>query len=206
MSNFKKEVKCQNSWNKNDRAKKFLFNMSVEEFNLIVLDIQTYAAANNTAEIREEVLSLKPSNLAKAGGISEELIIKQLGPPPTLVQGSNQLGDPEDWMKDRTKLREGFIKKKIKYEEERDKLIGKILSDYVGFELIQAIKSNQKEFLDNTSRAISVAQFLSWLYAIIKNKIGLKGKKEEDDIRSLLTGGLTIKGCRGIRNYRARLE
>ena len=72
------------------------------------------------------------------------------------------------------KLREQYLKKKLKYQEERDKLIGKLLSDYVGFELIQAIKSNQKEFLDNTSRATSVAQFLSWLYSIIKIKMERK--------------------------------
>ena len=89
--------------------------MSIEEFNLIVLDIQTYATANNTAEIREEVLSLKPSNLAEMGGISEELIVKQLGPPPVLVEGMNQMVDPNDWIKDRSKLREGFMKKKLKY-------------------------------------------------------------------------------------------
>ena len=161
-------------------------------------------AADNTAEIREEVLSLKPSSLAEMGGISEELIIQQLGPQPEIRE--NEETDSEDWLKDRSKLREQYLKKKVKYQEERDKLIGKILSDYVGFELAQAIKSKQKEFLDNTSRANSVAQFLSWLYSIIKKKIGVEGKKEEDDIRSLLTGGLTVKGCRGIRNYMARIE
>jgi hypothetical protein len=206
MNYPKKEITFQNSWKKNERMKKFVFNMTIEEFNLVVLDIQTYVAASNTAEIREEVLTLKPSNLAEIGGISEELIIQQLGPQPELIEGIYQATDPEDWMKDRSKLREQYLKKKVKYQEERDKLIGKILSDYVGFELAQAIRSNKKDFLDNTSRSTSVAQFLNWLYTIIKKKIGVEGKKEEDDIRSLLTGGLTIKGCRGIRNYMARIE
>jgi hypothetical protein len=40
----------------------------------------------------------------------------------------------------------------------------------------------------------------------MKVKIGLEGKKEEVEIRSLLTGGLNIKGCRGLRNYMARIE
>ena len=69
--------------------------MSIEEFNLVVLDIQTYVGANNTAEIREEVLSLKPSSLSEIGGISEELIIQQLGPQPELRESIYQEADPE---------------------------------------------------------------------------------------------------------------
>ena len=86
MNYPKKEITFQNSWKKNERMKKFVFNMTIEEFNLVVLDIQTYVAASNTAEIREEVLTLKPSNLAEIGGISEELIIQQLGPQPELIE------------------------------------------------------------------------------------------------------------------------
>jgi hypothetical protein len=172
---------------------KYMLGANIIDLIRVESEILVMAQKDCAGEVYDELKSGKTSIYAEKN-LSRDRMIEELGVIPELRDSIEY----DLYKVEVSRLNKGWNEEHKTYKENKAKFIGTVFADYMN-EDIREYLTHRSDYGANANAPENVNKFFDWLKNSVRDKLGLGGIEELENVKDLLTkeGQLKIRDFEG---------